>query len=62
MSKLFEVKPRDYEDTSLRVENIKDNYIGIYIHEYGVGYTRKIISLPQATQLRDWLNEQLNQR
>lgn len=62
MNTIFEVKPSDYEDTSLRVENIKDNFIGIYIRESYRGYTRKTITLSQATQLRDWLNEQLNQR
>lgn len=61
MPKVFEVQPSDYEDTSLRVENIKDNFIGIYIRENYRGYTRKTITLSQAAQLRDWLNEQLNQ-
>lgn len=59
MSSLFEVQPSDYEDTALRVENIKDKFMGIYIHENGVGYTSKVISLSQAAQLRDWLTEQL---
>lgn len=62
MPKVFEVQPSDHEDTTLRVENIKDNFIGIYIRESYRGYTRKTIILSQATQLRDWLNEQLNQR
>lgn len=62
MSKVFEVQPSDHEDTTLRVENIKDNFIGIYIRESYRGYTRKTITLSQATKLRDWLNEQLNQR
>lgn len=62
MSKIFEVNREDCEDTRLHVENIKDNFIGIYIHESGIGYTGKVLTLSQATQLRDWLNEQLNQR
>ena len=62
MSKVFEVQPSDHEDTALHVERRNDNFIGIYIRESYRGYTRKTITLSQATQLRDWLNEQLNQR
>ena len=51
MPKVFEVQPSDHEDTTLRVENIKDNFIGIYIRESYRGYTRKTITLSQATKL-----------
>ena len=51
MPKVFEVQPSDHEDTTLRVENIKDNFIGIYIRESYRGYTRKTIPIMMLSDM-----------
>lgn len=59
MNDRYEVKQVDCDDTNLVLDNINGKYIGIYIKESGIGYTRKIITYEEALRLNEWLSFQL---